>query len=40
MKKTGGNGGYKYKSKPKEAPGPKRAFNLRDYHGKKIKKGG
>jgi len=37
-KSNGGNGGYKNKSKPKTLPGPTRKFNLRDYHGKKIKK--
>lgn len=37
-KRNGGNGGYRQKSTPTKAQGPRRKFNLRDYHGNKMKK--
>lgn len=40
MKKTGGNGGYRHKTKAKETtPGPRRKWQKRDYSGKNAKKG-
>ena len=35
---NGGNGGYSKKAPPRDIDGPRRAFNLRDYAGKRIKK--
>jgi hypothetical protein len=36
--RKGGNGGYSKKSTPTKTHGPIRKFNLRDYHGKKVKR--